>query len=149
MQLNYAQAAQVLETWQSLVDQNLLVELGNNMEFRRGPVKETVTFTMFGALYQEELKPLFDLVDKLNITLKPVVTLQGGTYIDSVRILGQPNPLDNVHTAPDVNDTFYVKSLMIPETLPLNSTAWKAFTKYLAEEGYDSPLVSHFFHQLS
>ena len=150
--LSYEEGAQILETWQSYVDQNTLpVELGNYMEFRRGLVKENVTLSMWGVWYnvnQTELS--FSILDSFfeklaNITVVPVVTLQGGTYIDSVRILGQPYPLDNVHTAPDVNDTFYVKSLMIPETSPLSNTAWTAFTKYLAEEGYDSPLVSHFF----
>jgi len=142
--LSYQEGAKIVQTWQTFVDENLPVELGNYMEFRRGLVRENVTLSMWGVWYRPieqlstVLKPFFD---QLKITVKPVEIVQGnGTYIDTVRIIGLPYTLDNVHTAPDVNDTFYVKSLMIPESSPLPTSAWSAFTKYMAEEGYDTSL---------
>jgi hypothetical protein len=63
-----------------------------------------------------------------------------GTYIQSVQALGGSKPLDTT-TVPDTHDTFYAKSIMIPEASPMTNTALNAFMSYLGNDGYTADTV--------
>ncbi|KAG6829565.1 hypothetical protein H0H92_004112 [Tricholoma furcatifolium] len=137
--MNADDAVQALSAYQSFVQTNIPDYFGMEVNIGRGSSAGTISFTLVGGWYAP--------VSGLNSTLGPLLaqlppgpttSLQTGTYLDSVRILAGGS-LDV--SSPDTHDTFYAKSLMTPESEPMNEQALTAFVGYLANQGFSSPTV--------
>ena len=77
----------------------------------------------------------------LNVLPTPSkVTLNTGTYINSVQVLGGTSQLKTAGI-PDAHDTFYAKSLMVPEAAPMSIAAINAFMSYLGSAGFKAKTV--------
>jgi hypothetical protein len=139
--LSVAEASKGIDAFQSFVQTNIPQEFGAEINLGKGSAAGRVSFTIVGGWYAPP--------SKLNATIAPLlaqlpnnpkVTLDVGTYINSVQVLAGSQSL-NTTTAPDVHDTFYAKSLMTPASSPMSTAAITAFMNYLANEGFASTTV--------
>ncbi|PFH45068.1 Glucooligosaccharide oxidase [Amanita thiersii Skay4041] len=137
--LDPANATHFISSFQDFVRTNdtLPPPLGGEFVLMRGPSSGMLNVQLFGGWWGEP--------DKLDATLEPYMSrlpkpesavVQRGNYIDSLEARAGNVTLNT--TAPDVMDTFYVKSLMTPEDSPLSDKALNAFLGYLANEGAKS-----------
>ena len=139
--LSVADAAKGIAAFQSFVQTNIPQEFGAEINLGRGSASGRVSFTITGGWYappgglNATIAPLL-----AELPNKPKVTLNVGTYINSVQVLAGSQSL-NTSTAPDAHDTFYAKSLMTPASSPMSSAAITAFMNYLAHEGFASTTV--------
>ncbi|KAJ7148097.1 glucooligosaccharide oxidase [Mycena crocata] len=135
--LDIKAATAAISSFQTFVLTNLPPEYGAELVFGKGPSSGTVSFGLTGAWYGDA-KALSALNAPYLKTLpKPTsTTITPGTYINSVSVLaGQAL---NTSAAPDVSDTFYTKSLMTPEGVPMSAAAINAFATYMATQGFSS-----------
>ena len=140
-QIDYTAAADALGAFQDFVQTEIPAELGIEMIVGKGQSLGGVYLGLEGGWYGNP--------EVMNSTLQPFLNslptpstisfLGNGSYIDSVSVLGGGSL--NTKSKPDINDTFYAKSLMTPEAQPLTSDARTAFMKYLATDGFQSDLV--------
>ncbi|KAJ3548897.1 hypothetical protein NMY22_g1087 [Coprinellus aureogranulatus] len=111
-------------------------ELGIQLVLAKGSSRGTITFMVTGVWYgpangfDAALKPLLDILPKPSWNNKNV-----GDYLNSLIQLGEGSISV---TAPEPKDTFYAKSLITPESKPLNAEAQKPFITYLAQNGFDA-----------
>ncbi|KAJ7034137.1 glucooligosaccharide oxidase [Mycena alexandri] len=137
--LDYTTAAQAISDYQVFVN-NIPQELGLAVEWNRGNASGFVTLEFGGAWYGAE--------GQVESVLQPFLSklptpsfgslLGNGTWIDNIATLAQ-GPLDT-SLAPDTNATFYVKSLVTPQEAPMDDNTLLQFMKYLATEGFSTPL---------
>ena len=135
------EATEAVETFQQFIQSDLPAEFGAEFRFNKGSASGKLSVSLFGGWYGPSEA-------KFNATIKPwlakvvpkpdVTAITTGSYIDSVNFYGGKGTLNT--TAPDNSDTFYVKSLMTPS---LSSSAVKAFTNYLAYQGFHADAVSY------
>lgn len=146
-QLNYTLAAEGLGHFQDFVKTNIPPEWGAQVILTPGRIEGNVSFGLTGSWYGEA-------GPRMNATVQPFLKampplnninfLGNGTFIDNLNIFAG-NVL-NTSTGPDVTDAFYAKSLMTPESAPLNAASRLAMMRYLANEGFhssDDNLVSN------
>lgn len=124
-----------LAAWQTFVQTDIPAEFGGEINLRQGSTSGTVSFAILGGWY--------GAANKLNATIAPLLAamprrpentkLTPGTYIDSVTYLAGGS-LDT-HTAPDIHDNFYAKSLMTPMSTPMSQAALTAFASYIINQG--------------
>ena len=139
--LDAADAANGIAAFQTFVQSDdVPSHFGGEINLLKSTAPGTVSFELLGGWYGPESElagVLFPLLARL--PQNPQVNLTSGTYLDSVVYLsgGSLNT-----TQPDRNDTFYVKSLMTPQSSPMSTEAITAFINYLANEGQGSTLVS-------
>ncbi|KAJ7579210.1 glucooligosaccharide oxidase [Mycena floridula] len=137
-QLNYSMAATALGIFQDYVQSDIPPEFGGELVLTPGNVQGNVSFGLTGSWYGAEgvieavLQPLLDKM----VTPNSVGFQGNGTWIDNLVILAGGS-LDT-NTTPDGTDTFYAKSLMVPEAAPIDEPARLAFMKYLANEGFNT-----------
>lgn len=131
--------AQGLDVVQSYL-QTAPSEIGGEINLFRGPTAGTIVFHISGGWYGP--------ANELNATVAPLLkkmpegpktTITTGNYTESVLFLSGGS--FDTHTAPDVHDTFYAKSLTIPENSPMSLKARTAFAHYLANEGFTTEIV--------
>ncbi|KDR70248.1 hypothetical protein GALMADRAFT_255135 [Galerina marginata CBS 339.88] len=131
--LNASEAANMVSAYQDFVKTDIPSEFGTYIILLRGPSKGLVSVLLAGSWYAPE--------DKLNSTFAPffqkvpapsATVLLPGTYKDSVDFwgFGAGAPVDH--------DTFYTKSIMVPEASPMSHSALSAFMTYLVNEGFDA-----------
>ena len=139
--LSAADAAHATLQFQNYVHTNIPQELGVQLIITRGSASGRVSFALNGGWYAPA-EQLTDVIAPFLAALPPPssVSVQNGTYIDSVLILGTPAAL-NTSTAPDIRNTFYAKSLMTPEASPMTEEALNAFMSYLGNEGFTADSV--------
>lgn len=139
--MSASQASKSLAAFQSFVQTNIPSELGGTMTFARGSVAGSVTCIFTGALYGSA-SSLNRIIHPLLAKLpKPMSShVRSGTYIQSVEFSTQGGSL-NTSSLPDVKDTFYAKSLMVPEASLMSHRALDSFTSYMANEGFNSKIV--------
>lgn len=115
-------------------------EIGGEINLFRGPTPGTIIFHISGGWYGP--------ANNLNVTLAPLLkrfpdgpktTITPGNYTESVLFLSGGS--FDTHAAPDVHDTFYAKSLTIPQSSPMTLKARTAFAHYLANEGFVTEIV--------
>ncbi|KAG5642775.1 hypothetical protein DXG03_002120 [Asterophora parasitica] len=133
--------AKGISAFQSFVQTNIPATFGAEINFSKGPSSGTLTFILTGAWYG----PAQDFEAILAPFLRqmpanPKTTVKDGTYIQSVIYFA--GSLDT--TKPDGHDTFYVKSLMTPESSPMSAAAIMALSQYLATEGKLRYYGSHY-----
>jgi hypothetical protein len=129
-----------MAAFQSFVQTNIPAELGMEINMGAGESRGSISFDLSGAWYGAQGSALNNTLAPLLAQLpKPQsVSFSGnGTYIDSVRILSKPTPLDT-SSAADETDTFYAKSLITPSGQPMTAAAISAYINYLATTGWDS-----------
>ncbi|KAJ6582397.1 glucooligosaccharide oxidase [Mycena capillaripes] len=137
--LDYATAAQVLGDYQVFVN-NIPTELGLAVLWNKGNATGFVTFEFGGAWYGAEgqiesvLQPFLDKLPPPTFN----TLLGNGTWIDNLAQLNS-GPLDT-SLRPDTNDTFYVKSLVTPEEVPMDNNTRLLFMEHLATEGFSTSL---------
>jgi hypothetical protein len=139
--MSIADAANGIGAFQSFVATNIPVEFGAEINLAKGSASGRVSFTLVGGWYgpasglNSTVAPLL-----AKLPSNPKTTLDVGTYINSVQVLGAPQSL-NTSVAPDRHDTFYAKSLMAPASAPMTHAALTAFVSYLAHQGFASTTV--------
>jgi len=127
--------------------------LGAEIVLGKGTNKGSVYFELTGAWYgsvkDNQGNDVFDsiLAPFLSKLPRPVQRTRSGdgTYIGSVRELGGGASLVTA-AAPDIHDTFYAKSMMVPEDQPLSGQASLEFMARLARDGFDSATVRAFLY---
>ncbi|KAJ7938316.1 glucooligosaccharide oxidase [Mycena leptocephala] len=137
--LNVEMAAEALNTFQRyVVEPNLPPEFGAEIVLTRGAIAGNVSFGLTGAwhgdpnLLNGTVAPFLAAMPPLN-----GVTFTGpGTWIESVSVLA--GGVLNTSITPDGTDTFYAKSLMTPQSSPMNKAARTSFMSNLAYEGFAS-----------
>ncbi|KAJ7173671.1 glucooligosaccharide oxidase [Mycena filopes] len=135
--LNISTASNAIASFQTFAATNIPPEFGAELVFSAGPSSSHVAVGWTGAWY--------GAAASFNATVAPYLktlpapswkTITPGSYINSVSVLaGQPL---NTSTAPEARDTFYTKSLLLPEASPMSAAAIKAFVTYLAVQGFAS-----------
>ncbi|PPR05166.1 hypothetical protein CVT26_012252 [Gymnopilus dilepis] len=127
------EAANLVSDYQDFVQTDITNEFGTYIILLRGPSKGLVSVLLAGSWYTD--------ADKFNSTFAPFLekvpeptatVFITGTYIDSVNFWGFNAG------APVPHDTFYTKSLMVPEASPMSPKALTAFMTYLANEGFEA-----------
>ncbi|GLB44952.1 putative oxygen-dependent FAD-linked oxidoreductase family protein [Lyophyllum shimeji] len=134
--LDIATAAKGISAFQSFVQTDIPLQFGAEVNFEKGQTSGTLSFTLVGGWYapvqglQAVLAPFLR-----QMPANPEVTLNTGTYLNSVRVLAGGS-LDT--KPPESHDTFYVKSLMTPTNSPMSDAAVLALSRYLSVEGFAS-----------
>ncbi|KAF8633806.1 hypothetical protein AX15_001248 [Amanita polypyramis BW_CC] len=136
-----SEAAKAASDFQKFANTNIPKELSGRLVFNKGQALGELSFTVRLAWYgpasqfDAVVKPYLDKFNRPPNNTTPFV----GTYIDSVNFIGGKGFL-NTSTAPDIPDTFYVKSLMTPSTSLISYGAFYAFTSYTANQGFETDL---------
>lgn len=136
--LDADEAASALSDWQDIAD-SLPVVFGGELGFGQN-APGTILGVFFGEFFGSAAD--FNSTVKTFVDGRPAplsVNISSGTWIEGL-VANEVNPL-NTSTAPDTPYTFYIKSLMTPESEPMTPEAIKAFTGYLVNEGYNSNSV--------
>ncbi|TRM63339.1 hypothetical protein BD626DRAFT_496353 [Schizophyllum amplum] len=137
--LTVEEAVSMVDAFTAFTFSGLPPSFGSELTITKGSEKGKVTIAHVGAIYAN--------VESVNETLsgftdnvpEPVsISRSPGSYVDSVLNLGGVDSLDV--SKPDSNDTFYTKSLVIPEAEPMTDEALTAWFDYNANEGFDSDL---------
>ncbi|KAJ4464928.1 glucooligosaccharide oxidase [Lentinula aciculospora] len=118
------------------------LEFGGEIGFLKGSSYGLVQFAFLGNYFgpadsfNSTIAPFFD-------TLPPPDTaaVTQGTWIEALAAIAVGDL--NTTTQPDSNDTFYAKSLMAPQTVPLTNASMTSLVTFLAEVGFNS---SDFWH---
>ncbi|THU86324.1 glucooligosaccharide oxidase [Dendrothele bispora CBS 962.96] len=147
-QLTYQQASLALLDFQSYAlskPNGPPTHLGGEILLKRGMTRGSVYFELTGAWYGPASDN--DGNDAINSTLsaflsrlpEPVQQSRSGngSYIDSACVLGGHADL-STSGALESHNTFYAKSIMIPEDQPLLEQASVEFMRRLGSEGFDS-----------
>ncbi|KAF9559241.1 glucooligosaccharide oxidase [Agrocybe pediades] len=116
----------------------LPAELGGAAILRPSSTNGSVSFGFSGGWYA----PL----EGLDAVLQPFLSVMPtprtssrttGTYIASVQNWGGIGRL-NTTGIPDTHDTFYAKSLTVPQHAPMSNASWDALMNYLGNEGFNA-----------
>jgi hypothetical protein len=144
-QLTFQGAADALGLFQSFVLRpSLPPQLGLEIVLTPGHEVGNVTFGLTGAWYGDPAlinSTIQPFLDEMPAATGPGVFSGNGTWIDSVNVFA--GGLDT--SQPDGTDTFYAKSVMTPEEVPLDNKGRVAMMKYLSEEGVNSATVRFLF----
>ncbi|KAF8633802.1 hypothetical protein AX15_001244 [Amanita polypyramis BW_CC] len=137
--MNPSDAVKAVSEFQKYVQTNISEKLGSQLLFSKGKMLGELSFGLRVAWYgpadqfDAVIKPYLDKVRPFDSK-----TCFVGSYIGSVEYLGGLGTL-NI-SAPDSTDTFYAKSLITPNTSLISDQAFNAFTKYTANEGFQTTL---------
>jgi hypothetical protein len=145
-QLSASQAVSALSAYQSFaLTANLPADLGPAMVLRRGGALGNISITLSGGFYRADpnnTQLLATLAPILSVMPPPSTqSFDTGTYLDSAGHLAGGSL--NTTAQPDATDTFYVKSLMTPEKVPMTDEAIGAMMQVIVNEGFTTPVVSN------
>ncbi|PFH53653.1 Glucooligosaccharide oxidase [Amanita thiersii Skay4041] len=138
--LDVPSATKAISDFQRFVETDLPKEFDCEFNISKGDKAGHVTIQLLGGWY--------GLADEFDLTICPYlsslpkpndVELTVGSYIDSVIYFSKLGTLD-VHSAPGVTDTHYVKSLMTPEDSPFSDLVIRTLMDYLGQEGFKSDM---------
>ncbi|KAF9254787.1 hypothetical protein L218DRAFT_992166 [Marasmius fiardii PR-910] len=147
--LSASDAATALKVFQNFsLTADLPSQLTADVNLGRGSQRGFVSFRVSGGWYSSSPDKT-ENEKALNASLAPLLkslppptgsSREGnGTYINTVEILSNSDKGLDTSTV-EGNDTFYAKSLMTPESQPMNDEACLSFMTYLADDGFDSDL---------
>ncbi|KAE9390602.1 glucooligosaccharide oxidase [Gymnopus androsaceus JB14] len=123
------------QTW--ALSGDVPAEFGGELFFLKGSEYGQVEFAFLGNYYGP--------ADSFNSTIAPffstlptpaIANITQGTWIEALAATAVGDL--NTTTQPDSNDTFYAKSLMAPQDVPLTNASITAMVTYLAQEGFNS-----------
>ncbi|KAF9042491.1 glucooligosaccharide oxidase [Panaeolus papilionaceus] len=115
-------------------------ELGLELVMSKGSALGRVFFRIQGGYYTPDINGTLSstLSPLLTVLPKPTtITVIPRSYIDSVNYFGGEGTL-NTTIAPETPNTFYAKSLMVPDRSPLTKAAVDKWTQYLGGEGFNA-----------
>ncbi len=141
-----ATASSFLDAYQTFSLGRVSPGFGSELLLTKGSKKGRVNVVLQGVWFGPA--KAFDSV--INPLLKEIgqkpksQRIKPGTFIDSVVFFGDNGGKLNTNGTPDGHDTFYVKSLLTPESQPMAQKSQRAFMDYLANEGFTSKLVRRF-----
>jgi hypothetical protein len=139
--LNVEASVSALAAYQTFCQTNVSTALGIRHELRRGTkygyVNHSITGTWFGDknAFKSIMEPLLS-----HLPSNYDSHVSNGTYMDSLIYFSDKGTLDT--SQPDHPDTFYAKSLVVPEDTPMSVNALTDLSKTLAHEGFKSNTVS-------
>ncbi|THU98373.1 FAD-binding domain-containing protein [Dendrothele bispora CBS 962.96] len=134
---NLTEATQALSNWQSFVDTDIPPQLGGELVLTRGPSSGQVNVQFFGGYWGPH--------EDFNSTIAPFMNtfptpqsqnVTSGNWLEGLEAL--VFGALNTSTMIESRDTFYAKSVMTPEQVPMTEEAMKAFITYLGTEGISS-----------
>ncbi|KAF8149358.1 glucooligosaccharide oxidase [Crassisporium funariophilum] len=135
--LTYLDAAVALSKFQAFALTSAPPNLGGEMVWTRGSVQGNLSVGLSGAWYGPPEQLNATLAQFLGAMPAPrTVSFDSGNYVNSA--LHSAGGSLNTST-PDGTDTFYAKSLMVPQNSPISDRAGKAFLSVLANEGFTTP----------
>jgi hypothetical protein len=142
--LNVTTASSFLNAYQTFSLGQIPPQFGSELLLMRGSRQGRVSVTLQGVWY--------DVAGKFDAVVRPLLmkvdqrpmnqTVEVGRYIDSVAFFGGMGDRLNTSNVPDAFDTFYVKSLLTPESQPMTRGSCQALIQYLANEGFQAQIVS-------
>ncbi|KAJ7580899.1 hypothetical protein C8J56DRAFT_1103208 [Mycena floridula] len=137
-ELNVETTTAMLAKWQIFVDSGITPDLGGELVLSRGDSSGNVKVAWFGAYYGSS--------NTFNATVKPYLDEFPSAPIPSQSSITSGNWLTglealvfgalNTSTAAESRDTFYAKSIMTPEAVPMSQDAMSTFITYLGNEGF-------------
>ena len=142
--LNVEQSVKALAAYQTFCQTNVSTALGIRHELRRGTkygyMNHSITGTWFGNKndFYAIINPLLKQLPSNHTSY-----VSNGTYMDSLVYFSDKGSLDT--SIPDHPDTFYAKSLVVPEDTPMSVNALTDLSKTLTTEGFTSNTVSFRF----
>lgn len=140
-ELSVVDAINVVEQFQTFVQTNISAKWGGAIDLQKGTATGRVWVNLSGGWYGPADQLAAVMAPFLSKVPKPSsVSLTPGTYINSVIIFGGLNRL-NTTGIPDTHDTFYAKSLMVPEASPMSTGAISEFISYLGNQGFTADTV--------
>ncbi|KAF9263809.1 FAD-binding domain-containing protein [Marasmius fiardii PR-910] len=144
--LDAQRASAALQVFQSYPQQNsLAAELGLEIVLGSGG-GGTLSFTIQGGYYGSDGRAgiqrlMTPFISAMNLPGTSLNVQGDGTYIDTVRILAEEDGgLDM--DGPDMTDTFYARSIIVPENEVLSKQASDSFMNYLATHGSNIPGIN-------
>jgi len=137
-----ATASSFLDAYQSFSLGRVSPGFGSEFLLTKGSKKGRINIVLQGVWFgpAKDFESIIDpLLEKIgqepqNQEITP------GTFIDSVAFFGDNDGKLNTTGTPDGHDTFYVKSLLTPESQPMTQESQRAFMEYLGNEGFVSKL---------
>ncbi|CAD6576014.1 MAG: hypothetical protein CYPHOPRED_005852 [Cyphobasidiales sp. Tagirdzhanova-0007] len=132
--------AGIISAYQNVTQKSAPAEWGSVLNLKRGNQTNfinlilDVTFIGSNATYS---KIVSGLLAQLPTPIASSNGVNSTNWIDAAQLLAGSQNL-STHTATDYHDTFYAKSVMVPEAQPLSPAAINAFSTYLGQEGYSS-----------
>ncbi|KAJ8078327.1 hypothetical protein PM082_000534 [Marasmius tenuissimus] len=149
--LTAQQASSAFQVYQSYPKQNSLPgELGLEMVLGQGSRQGRVSLTLSGGYYKSDGRTgiqnlMGPFVKALGLPNPDSQHIDGdGSWIDSVRILAEPDGGLDMN-GPDITDTFYARSLLVPDSAPLTKQATDNFMSYLANQGSSVQNLDYWF----
>lgn len=142
--MSVTDAANATSAFQSFAQTRIPQEFGAEINLSKGSSSGRVSLLLTGGWYgpSDEFDGVIaPLLAKL--PGDPATTTTSGPYIDSVRAFAGTQSIDTA-TGSDAHDTFYAKSLMVPESSPMSIEAITAFMDYLGDEGHSSAMVCYY-----
>ncbi|KAF5345995.1 hypothetical protein D9758_013863 [Tetrapyrgos nigripes] len=136
--LDISDASKALSNWQSFVDTDIPPEFGGELVLSKGPSYGQVQLSFFGA-YWGSFDTFNSTIAPFKDTL-PIVpqsqSVTSGNWFEGLEAL--VFGALNTSSASETRDTFYAKSLLTPEEVPMTEDAVGAFITYLGTEGFSS-----------
>lgn len=148
--VDYESAGQYLYSFQQFSLSGPPLPWAGELVLGKGSQEGQVSFALTAAWYGDEadassaVQPFLDMMPTPDSTQFS----GGGTYIGSVSALAGGSGNLNTSQAADTSDTFYVKSLMTPESDPMTLEACTAFMEYLGNEGFTADTVCIYFRSI-
>ncbi|KAK0448331.1 uncharacterized protein EV420DRAFT_1712324, partial [Desarmillaria tabescens] len=141
--VSVAEASTFLTSLQDFVQSGIPSTLGLELRLFRGNIAGNLSIQLDGAYfgshdsYTETIQPYLDTLPPPGLT-----TIAQGNWIETVAAL--TFGALNTSTQAPINDTFYAKSLMVPEDSPLSKDAIDALMSYLDTVGFSTTDVFWF-----
>ncbi|KAJ7485395.1 hypothetical protein FB451DRAFT_55770 [Mycena latifolia] len=137
--LDIATASSAILAFQDFTTTNLPAAFGANLIFNKGSASGKVALTFLGAYYENPKALNTILAPYLSVLPKVASNKTAlGTYIDSLYFLSDwiGTPFSNFSASPTLS--FYSKSIMTPESVPMSVAAIEALVTYIATKGFSS-----------
>jgi len=148
-------ASSTFSLWQSFaLSSSLPTTFGGELAILKGSAYGRVQVAFLGsyfgsadqAEFNKTVEPFLSGLPEPDVSLGS--TLVSGSWIKVLAAGAAPTGvLNTTMGGKDANDTFYAKSLMTPQDVPLTEEAMGALMEYLGTEGFESNTVSILFAQ--
>ncbi|KAJ8481694.1 hypothetical protein ONZ45_g15225 [Pleurotus djamor] len=128
-------ATNILSAFQTFGQSSAPAELGIQVSIGQSGQKNRISMSLTGVYYgsrtnfDKVIQPLLSKVPKPQST-----SVRQLGWIDSLVELGGINTISTT-LRPDSSDTFFAKSLMVPQEAPLTSAAMRSFFDYVGNQG--------------
>ncbi|KAK7462245.1 hypothetical protein VKT23_007848 [Stygiomarasmius scandens] len=144
-------ASSTFSSWQSFaLSSSLPTTFGGELGILKGSAYGRVQVAFLGsyfgsadqAEFNKTVEPFLSGLPEPDVSLGS--TLVSGSWIEVLAAGAAPTGvLNTTMGGKDANDTFYAKSLMTPQDVPLTEEAMGALMEYLGTEGFESNTFWH------